>query len=135
MLEVGGKFPPAIGGIHVLPWSDIAMVHGNNFCLLSGGGEVTAMGAWEPSHSMGAPDVPEPLTLLGARHLTRYNTSKKFVRATRPALVCASPKTNIRVKIPSLLLVPHLRTQLVRSLWPKKCNAYRGVTLWCFPWM
>ena len=55
----------------------------------------------EPSHSRGgAPGVPKPLT-LGARHLTPYDTSKKFVRATRPARVCASPKTNIRVNFPS----------------------------------
>ena len=31
------------------------------------------------------PEVSEPLT-VGAQYLTRYNTSKKFVRATRPAL-------------------------------------------------
>ena len=48
----------------------------------------------EPSHSRGAPDVPQPLT-LGDQYLTRYNTLKKCVRATRPALVCASPQTNI----------------------------------------
>ena len=40
----------------------------------------------EPSHGRGATDLPWPLT-LGAQHLTRYNTWKKFVRATRPALV------------------------------------------------
>ena len=51
----------------------------------------------EPSRGRGAPDVPEPLT-LGAQYLTRYNAWKKFVRATRPALVCASPKTNLRVQ-------------------------------------
>ena len=51
----------------------------------------------KPSHSRGVPEVPEPL-LLGAQYLTRSNTWKKFVRATRPALVCARPKTNMRVK-------------------------------------
>ena len=35
----------------------------------------------EPSHSRGAREVPEPLT-LGAQYLTRYKTWKKFVRAT-----------------------------------------------------
>ena len=44
----------------------------------------------------GAPEVPEPLT-LGVQYLTRYNTWKNFVRATRPAIVCASPIMNIRV--------------------------------------
>ena len=43
----------------------------------------------------GASEVPEPLT-VGAQYLTRYNTWKKFVRATRPVFVCASPKTNTR---------------------------------------
>ena len=58
-------------------------------------------GIVEPSHSSrGAPEVPEPLT-VGAQYLTRYNTWKKFVRVTRPALVCACPKTNIQVKFPS----------------------------------
>ena len=47
----------------------------------------------EPSHSRGAPEVPEPLT-IGAQYLTRYNTWKKFVRATGQALLCASPETN-----------------------------------------
>ena len=50
-----------------------------------------------PSHGRGEPEVPEPLT-LGAQYITRYNTWNKFVRATRPALLCASPETNIRVK-------------------------------------
>ena len=47
----------------------------------------------EPSHRRGAPEVPEPLA-LGAQYFTRYNIWKKFVRATRPALACASPKTS-----------------------------------------
>ena len=37
----------------------------------------------EPSHSRGAPDVPEPL-ILGAQYLTRYNTWKNsFVSPDR----------------------------------------------------
>ena len=56
--------------------------------------------AKEPSHGRGAPEVSEPLT-LGAQYLTRYNTWKKFIRATRPALLFASPKTSIRVKFSS----------------------------------
>ena len=62
---------------------------------------------YEPSHGRGAPEVPEPPT-LGAQYLTRYDTWKKFVRATRMALLCASPKTNKRVKVSSYLLVHHL---------------------------
>ena len=54
----------------------------------------------EPSDSRGAPDVPEALT-LGAQYLTRYNTWKKFVRATRPVLARASPKANICVTLSS----------------------------------
>ena len=65
--------------------------------------------AKEPSHGRGAPEVPEPLT-IGAQYLTRYNTWKKFVRATRPALVCARPKLNIRVFSSSKLVVPYLRS-------------------------
>ena len=34
---------------------------------------------------------------LGAQYRTRYNTWRKFVRATRPTLACANPKTIIRV--------------------------------------
>ena len=45
----------------------------------------------------GAPDVPEPLA-LGAQYLILYNTQKKHVPATRPAFVCATPKTSIRVE-------------------------------------
>ena len=68
----------------------------------SGGSDFFSLGApvtvgdpiTEPSHSRCAPEVPEPLT-IGAQYLTRYNTWKNFVRATRPVLVCASPKTNI----------------------------------------
>ena len=56
-------------------------------------------------------------------------TWKKFVRVTRPALVCTSPKTNIGVKFSSSLVVPHIRTQSVRNLYPTKCNPYRGVDL------
>ena len=41
----------------------------------------------EPSNSEDEPDVPEPRT-LGAQYLTRYNTWKKSVRGTRPALSC-----------------------------------------------
>ena len=51
----------------------------------------------EPSHSRGALEVPEPLT-LGAQYLTRCNSWGTLVRATRPALVCASPESIIRVK-------------------------------------
>ena len=43
-----------------------------------------------------------------AQYLTRRINWKKVFRATRPALLCASPKTNIRVKSSSQLLVPHL---------------------------
>ena len=51
-----------------------------------------------PSDSRGAPDVPEPFA-LGAQYLTRYNTWKKSVRDTRPAIVYAIiPKTSVRVK-------------------------------------
>ena len=46
----------------------------------------------------GAPEFPEPVT-LGAQYPTRYDTWKNFVRDTRPALVCASAKTNIRVTV------------------------------------
>ena len=43
----------------------------------------------EPSRGRGAPDAPEPLTLLGAtQYLTRYNTRKKFVRATPDQTLC-----------------------------------------------
>ena len=81
---------------------------------------------YEPSHSRGAPEVPELLT-LGTQYLPAKNTWKKFDRASRPALVCASPKTNIRAKFSSSLVVPHF-TQLVRNLCPTKYNPYRGVT-------
>ena len=57
---------------------------------------------------MGAPDVPEPLT-LGVQYLTRYNTWKDFVRATGQALACASREPNIRVKLSSSSVVPHLK--------------------------
>ena len=57
----------------------------------------------------GAPEVPEPLTVVGGRYRTRYNTWKKFVRATRPALACVRPELNIRVIFSSKLAVPHLR--------------------------
>ena len=49
----------------------------------------------EPSHSRGAPEGPQPLT-LGDQYLTRYNTWEKFIRATRQVHVCTSPKTNKR---------------------------------------
>ena len=52
--------------------------------------EIRVESLGEPSHGRGAPEVPEPPT-LGAQYLTRYNAWKKIVRATRPALVCASP--------------------------------------------
>ena len=66
-----------------------------------GGGSKALSITREQSHTKGAPEVPEPLT-LGAQYLTRYNTWKKFVGATtRPALVCASPKTNVRLKVSS----------------------------------
>ena len=50
----------------------------------------------QPSRSRGAPEAPEPLT-LGAQYLPRYNTWKNVARDTRQALLCSSPKTNIRV--------------------------------------
>ena len=75
----------------------------------------------EPSLSMGAPDVHEP-PVIGAQYLTRYNIWKNFVRATRPALVRASPKTNKRVKLSSKVVAPHLRKSLVRNLCAKTCN-------------
>ena len=55
------------------------------------------MDSIEPCHGRVAPDVPELLT-FGAQYLTRYNVWEKFVWATRPALLCASPKTKMRVK-------------------------------------
>ena len=83
----------------------------------------------EPSHSRGAPDVPEPLTLW-AQYLARYNTGKKFVRATRPVFVCVSPKTSIIVNFSSYLVVLHLWTSIGQEpFWPKTCHPYRGVTL------
>ena len=57
---------------------------------------------FEPPHSRGAPDVPEPLT-LGAQYLTRYSTWKKIVRAARPAPVNARPKPNIGVRCSSFV--------------------------------
>ena len=65
----------------------------------------------EPFHRRGAPDVPEPPT-LGAQYPIRYNIWKKFVRATQPVLVCASPQNNIRVHIKSSQAVPHLRNSM-----------------------
>ena len=69
-------------------------------------GSIAAAG--EPSHGRGAPEVPEPLT-SGAQYqyLTRYSTWKKIVRATRSALLCASPKTDIRPNFSSQQLVPY----------------------------
>ena len=74
----------------------------------------------EPSH-MGAPEVPEPLA-LGAQYLTRFNAWEKFVRATRPALVCASPNENFIVTGLSSLK----GAQLVRNLWLKSATPTVG---------
>ena len=55
----------------------------------------------EPSYSRGAPEVPEPLA-LGAQYLTRKNTWKNFVYATRPAaldIVCTSPKRRSTIEV------------------------------------
>ena len=54
--------------------------------------------AFESSHGRGAAIFAE-LLKWGAQHLTRNITSKKFVRATRPTLLCTSPKTIILVKL------------------------------------
>ena len=85
----------------------------------------------EPSHSRGAPEVPEPLT-VGAQHLTRYTTGKKCVRATRPVLVCAinSPKNEYTHNF----FIVTGSSSLKELNWsgtfrPKPCSPYRGVTL------
>ena len=49
----------------------------------------------EPSDSRGAADVPEPLTINISPDTILTTYSEKLVRVTRPALVCAGPKTNI----------------------------------------
>ena len=78
------------GGSEVSPHRDYLLLYLGSFFF-----------GFEPSHSRGAPEIPEPLALLGVQYLTRYNVLRKFVRATRLALVCASPKTIIRVTFSS----------------------------------
>ena len=57
-----------------------------HWCIVSHVGMVTV----EPSHSRGAPEVPEPLTFIWQLNISPdKNIWKKFVRATRPAPVCA----------------------------------------------
>ena len=61
--------------------------------------------------------------------MTRYDAWTKLVRATRPALVCASPTTNMRVNVSSQLLVPHLRNSigqkhLAQKVQPLACGNY-----------
>ena len=77
------------------------------------------------SHSRGAPEVPESPP-LGAQYITRYNTKKKFVRVTRPAPVCPSPKMNTTRNI----FIPTGSSSLKELEWPdlfdsKKCKPYR----------
>ena len=54
----------------------------------------------EPSYCRGAPLAPEPLALV-AQYLTRHCILNKLGRVTRPALVCASSQTKIRVFVSS----------------------------------
>ena len=57
--------------------------------------------------------------------------TKKFVRPTRPTLLCASTNTIILVKLLRIITNRDFltwRAQPLRNIWAKMCNSYRGMT-------
>ena len=76
----------------------------------------------EPSRLRGAPEVPEPLT-IGAQYLTRYHNWKILFCTTRPALQCAGPRTNTRVKFSSSLRVPYLENSIAQKPLARKVES------------